>query len=618
MTSKSKFLLGLSVLGVLLLTFQNCAKQALEFVPTTQVYELPQYNFSAKICNDIRFYNQRGNKFVFVVDMSASNVGNWFYESIGNSKYYYFDPTKATDPEGSRFEAIRYFLDHCGGQSGLQFSVIGFSNTAGILTSAGAPALTCTNVEFTSPELAKTQLDYLKARQLSDDDWYLQWSKASNKYLTGQTPASLILGTTSYGSAVSCIENLLIKDLTSSTTIPADNYYVFFISDGYPEDKKGTGCNVASKTTEEKEACYRKSVSDSMTLIRTAAITKVKNLRVTGVYYGSDSGIPSVLDSLAKEGGTSGAVALESFSGEQTALCSLFVSQSALEYKPDSFLAVNLTAMRKNGKIVADSDMDGVDDETELAAGTNPEHPRSSGVSGVLDGICHRLGGIKKCKEKRTKVVCNPNQFNPVGLSDCDYKLLSLDQMNVGDWGIDTDKDGLLDFIEILKGTDPASPDMLGDPDGDGVITRDEIVRGTDPFVPDNTFPEFLMTLLETKYVPGINEVMCPAGHWNLETDRLLAVPTRAVQAFEGESSYLNHERNIHKIMVFYRSIAQNSSTPRNEYYSAWVDVLLEKGKAKSTDVNTNRVTETETETATASMDGLKQTDFKIIGLVEP
>jgi hypothetical protein len=617
-SSQRKFLFGLSVVAFLLITFQNCAQQGLEFVPQVQLYELPQYKFSAKICNDIRFFNQKGNKFLFIVDMSASNVGDWFYEEVGGTKFWYFNPTLATDPEGSRFEAIRYFIDHCGGQSGAQFSVIGFSNTAGILSSGSAPALACSNVGFVTPQVAKAQVDLLKARQTLDQNWFFQWSKEKNKYLTGSTPESLILGVTSYGSAMSCSEKILISDLTSSATIPADNYYVFFLSDGIPEDKKGTGCKLTAKTPEEKEACYLSSVSDSMQMIRTAAITKTKNLRFTGVYYGPDPTVPRVLDSVAKEGGTSGAVALKSFSGEQTALCSLFVSQSALEYKPDSFVAVDLTAMRKNGKIVADSDMDGVDDETEFAEGTDPQNPRSTGIPGVLDGICHRLGGVARCKEERSKVVCHPNQFNAVGLSDCDYKILGLDRRDVGSWGLDTDKDGMLDFIEIIKGSNPGVPDMMGDPDGDGWMTRDEIVRGTDPFVPDAAYPEYLMTLFKTVYVPGVNEVMCPAGYWKLDANRLLAAATVAVQSYEGESSYLNHEKNVHKVMVFYRSIAQNSSTPQNEYFAAWVDVLLEKSRSKTTNPNTNRVTDFETETATPSMEELKQTDFRLIGTVEP
>jgi len=599
-----RILIGAGLLSSLLLGFQNCAQQGLEYVDKSEAYQLPQFKFSASICNDIRFYNQSASKFVFIVDMSASNVGDWFYETVGTSKFYYFDPAKATDPQGSRFEAIRYFLENCGGQSGSQFSVIGFGNSAGTLATAGSPALSCDNVSFTTPAAAKTQLDYLKARQDADDDWYLQWSKATNKYLTTATPNSLILGVTSYTSAIKCAENLLIKDLTSTTAAPADNYFVFFLSDGVPQDKNGTGCALSTSTAAEKEACYLNSVYDSMTLVRTAAITKAKNLRFTGVHYGQDGVAPKVLDTIAKEGGTSGAVALRSFSGEQTALCSLFVSQSALEYKPESFIAVDLTASRKDGVIVADSDMDGVDDKTEEAEGTDPQNPRSTGVSGVLDGICQRLGGVTACQQKRASTVCNPNQFNSTGLTDCDYRILGLHQQNVGSWGVDTDKDGMLDFVEILKGTNPGSADMLGDPDGDGLVTRDEIVRGSDPFVPDAYLPEYLLSLFKVKYIQAAKDAVCPMGYWKMDSDRLLAVETSSVQSFEGSSSYLNHGQNEHKLMVFYRSVAQNSASPLNEYYSSWVDVFVEKRNGA--------------EVATPGLEELKSTDFRLIGEVQP
>lgn len=599
-----RILIGVSLLSGLVLGFQNCAKQGLEFVEKSEIYQLPQYKFTASICNDIRFFNQGASKFVFIIDMSASNVGDWFNETVGGKKFFYWDAAKATDPQGSRFDAVRYFLENCGGQVGSQFSVIGFGNTAGTLSSAGAPALSCDNVSFTTPDAAKTQLNYLKARQDSDDDWYLQWSKARNKYMTGATPNSLILGVTSYTSAIKCAEKLLYGDLTAPDAVPADNYFVFFISDGIPQDKSGTGCSLPNTSDAQKEACYLNNVYDSLTLVRTAAITKAKNLRFTGVYYGPDPTVPKVLDSIAKEGGTSGAVALRSFAGEQTALCSLFVSQSALEYKPESFVAVNLTASRKEGRIVADSDMDGVDDKTEENEGTDPQNPRSTGVPGVLDGVCRRLGGLAACQEKRSKVVCNPAQFNTTGLTDCDYRMLGLHSQNVGSWGIDTDKDGMLDFIEILKGTNPGAADMLGDPDGDGVITRDEIVRGSDPFIPDTNLPDYLLSLTKVNYVREAKDALCPMGYWKLDTDRLLAVSTSSVQSFEGSSSYLNHGHNEHKIMVFYRSVAQNSASPMNEYYSSWVDVFVE---------NKNGV-----EVATPGLEELKATDFRIIGEVQP
>lgn len=596
--------LVLSLLVCTVLSFQNCTNQRLEYVEKSELYMLPQLKFSASICNDIRFFNQNSSKFVFIVDMSASNVGDWFYETVGTSKYYYWDPTKATDPQGSRFEAIRYFLDNCGGQAGSQFSVIGFGNTAGILDSSSSPALACNNVSFTTPTAAKAQLDYLKARQDQDDDWYLQWSRAQNKYLTTATPNSLILGVTSYSSAIKCAETLLINDLTSATSAPADNYFVFFISDGIPQDKNGTGCALSSMTTAEKEACYLASVNNSMTMVRTAAITKAKNLRFTGVYYGLDTAIPKVLDTIAKEGGTSGAVALGSFSGEQTALCSLFVSQSALEYKPESFIAVNLTVSRRGGQIVADSDMDGVDDAAEEAEGTDPQNPRSSGVPGVLDGICHRLGGKVACDEKRTKTTCDPNQFNSMGLSDCDYRMLGLQFQNAGSWGVDTDRDGMLDLIEIIKGTNPAVADMVGDPDGDGIVNRDEIVRGSDPFTPDAFLPEYLLSLYKMNYVQAAKDAVCPMGYWKLEADRLVSVDTQPVQNFNGPSAFLNHTRNEHKIVVFYRSVAQNSSSSMNEYYSASLNVLFEKRQGR--------------EYATPSTEELKAADFQMIGEVSP
>lgn len=601
---RSLIFLGVAV--GLVVGFQNCAQQGLEKALKSEIYMLPELKLTASICNDIRFYNQKSSKFVFLVDMSASNVGDWFYETVGNQKFYYFDKNKATDINGSRFEAIRYFLNNCGEQSGDQFSVIGFSNTAGTLSSGSGAGLSCTYVGFGSSANAKAQLDYLKARQEQDQQWFFQWSKETNKYLSEPTPNSLIMGVTSYSSVLKCAENLLLTDLTSSTAKPADNYFVFFMSDGIPQDKNGTGCNVSNLSATQKEACYLGSITDSMTTMRTAAIARGKNMRFTGVFYGGGTGnsVPVAIDSISKMGGTNGGVALNSFSGQQSALCSLFVSQAALSYKPESLVAVNMTSIRKNGEMLSDSDMDGVDDESEILQGTDPQNPRSSGVSGVLDGICLRLGGVEECREKRASIVCSPNQMNTAGLSDCDFRMLGLQNLAKGDWGIDSDKDGMLDFVEIIKGSDPGSPDMLGDPDGDGVVTRDEIVNGTDPFVADLSIPNYLKSEYSLNFIDDQSQLQCPMGYWQISASRVMASPLLSVQSYEGTSSYFNHGQNEHKIFLFYKLVAQNSSTPKNEYYLTSVNVLIEK--------------EGKLELATPSLDTVNPHDFKLLGGVEP
>jgi hypothetical protein len=414
------------------------------------------------------------------------------------------------------------------------------------------------------------------------------------------------MGVTSYSSVLKCAESVLLTDLTSSSSIPADNYFVFFMSDGIPQDKNGTGCNMSSLSTAQKDACYLNGITDSMTTMRTAAIARGKNMRFTGVFYGggTENSVPVAIDSISKMGGTNGGVALNSFSGKQSALCGLFVSQAALSYKPESLIAVNMTSLRKNGKMLSDSDMDGVDDESEIVQGTDPQNPRSSDVSGVLDGICRHLGGLDECRKKRASVVCNPNQMNTVGLSDCDFRLLNLQNLANGEWGIDSDKDGMLDFVEVIKGSDPGIPDMFDDPDGDGVVTRDELVNGTDPFLADLSIPSYLKSEYSLSFIDDQSQLQCPMGFWQIQASRVMASSLLPVQSYSGSLSYLNHGQNEHTIFLFYKLVAQNSSTPKNEYYLSSVNVLIEK--------------KNKLELATPSLDVVNPQDFKFLGGVEP
>lgn len=608
MKKHKKILLYLILLGsFLILGFQNCAKQPLELYVPSKVYELPKLNLEASICHDNRFFNSSGAKFVFVIDMSASNVGDWISENKNGYDYFYWDKSKATDMAGDRFEAVKYFINNCGAMQGAEFAIIGFSNGAGGLTSPSSP-LSCNTVKFNQASAAIQQLDYLKSRQELDKNWFFQWDQTKNKYLNTPTPDSLVLGVTSYGSALSCAENLIFKEFTSSTATLADNYFLFFMSDGVPQDKYNTGCEVVGATKAQKENCYLESTQKPMAMTLSLSMAKAKNLKFSSVYYGADKTIPPILHAMASEGGSSEAIALASFSGDKGALCELFVSQSALEYKPESLSSINLTAFRKGGKIVADSDMDGVDDETEYLLGLDPSNPRSSGVSGVLDGICQRLGGIEKCREKRQQTNCNPNLFNKTGLSDCDYRILGLHHLTApdDDWGIDTDKDGVLDIVEIIRGTNPAVYDVSSDVDGDGIVARDELLRGSDVFSADQNIPEALLSLIKSEYVYSNTENQCPIGHWKISHDRILATPTVALWGHDHQLSHFNHNTNEHKILITYRSVAQNSAVGKHEYFMHLATVSLEFLKKEDKEI------------ATAYPEKIKPDDFIKIGEVSP
>lgn len=548
--------------------FQNCAQQPLEkVIIPPKPYEAPTLKVRSEFCPTAKKGSAGTSKFVFIVDLSASNFGNWKKETVGGRTLSYWDSTQASDINGARFEAIKSFVDTCGTSISDSFAVIGFSASAGALSGSN---FSCANVAFTDGSRLKVGLDAFKSRQQQDEAWYKQW--AHPNYLKQATPDNLIFRVTSYTSAATCLENLVVNDLNSGTS--GDRYNVFFISDGIPEDKLNTGCNISTLTPQQKEACYLDAVSQSMTFVKTAALSKGKQFTLGGIYYGTDSGIPSVLSSLSREGGVPDVTKIDSFDSDQNSICKLVVTQFTTEYRPDSYLITPLTTIRKSGMLQADSDVDGLTDEEEITLGSDPLQSRSM-VEGILDGICQRLGGSEKCLAKRQSISCTSSLINNANLSDCDSKVLALDKIpHEGDWGIDSDGDGFIDYLEIIKGLDPAKADLLLDPDGDGLTNKEEIIQGSDPFTPDNNLAHTLINQLTNEFKFDSFDPVCPLGAYATELDRMQVTPLLETPI---------HGADEHIVLIQVRYSPSNSLEAKKEYFGTYFKVQLQLDGKKET-----------------------------------
>ena len=556
-----------ALVPALLFGFQNCSQVKLEEIAgEIESLEAPSLAIKASYCPDSRTMPGDPSKYVFVIDMSSSNVGEWDRSS---SPFVYFDPSKGTDPKGDRFKAVEKFLATCGNQTGAQFAVIGFSNGAGLITGSGSSrALTCTNVSFGNAAKATQDLTNLYNGQEADRPWYEQWKHSTGKYLTAGAQQPPILAATSYRSALECASPLIVNDLTSGGPNLTERYHVFFISDGVPTDKieETTGCNQPSMSAAQKSQCHMDAIVEHTGFMRHAAFAKGKDLRIHAIFYGRQQ-VPVHIDAVAKEGGTSGVMQLDSFSQDQNVLCSLVIGQLSIDLRPDSLAAINMTSTRKNGMLQADSDMDGLTDLEETQLGYDPANPRSA-VPGVLDGICERLGGLSACQAKRSVTVCQPELYNKSGLTDCDVRMLGLHTLKATpDWGVDSDGDGILDFIEIVKGTDPSQNDLNRDPDSDGIITRAEIEKGTDPFTSDLLLPNYQLNNYQIKYSPLSDQNGCDYGRWEATVSRIQAGDTISVERMPSPVAYLNHAANEHVVIYSYRLTPQNSARPVSEFF---------------------------------------------------
>ncbi len=151
--------LGVASLVVITL-FHNCSRVNLKKAEVLLNSTSPTF-LSSHICPQAVQNPNDSSKYVFIIDLSASNFGDWVNRNGG----FYFDPSLATDPTKTRFAAIRNFINTCGAADpNARYSIIGISNSAGTLTTsnAGTPVLSCLNTSFGSSATALQDLSAWK------------------------------------------------------------------------------------------------------------------------------------------------------------------------------------------------------------------------------------------------------------------------------------------------------------------------------------------------------------------------------------------------------------------------------------------------------------------------
>lgn len=554
------------ILGAMTLVFQNCSDVRLvqpEY--SSQISQSP-FLMTASICPQTELKPAANTKFVFMIDMSVSNIGGWIHK-VGpqGQRMSYWDATQATDIDGTRFDYLNDFLTGCGAQLGNQFSIMGMSHTAGtIVMNGGKKSLAC-DPKFQGTAVATGIVNSFKTAQLEERPWYEQWT---NHHLTSSDWPG-VLGATSYNSALACSENLMSQEYISDAHLGTEFYHIFMVSDGVPNDGYQKGCNL--KPEAERKDCYLSGIVDTTSYLMQLGLAKNKTMRIHAISYGNaDNGSQSeYMDTIARYGNTGKAIELARVSDFSEALCKAVASQAAVDYQADFVMAINLTTLRRGGELRADSDMDGVSDQEESSKGFDPKNARSR-VLGVLDGICDRLGGVSACQQKRSQLNCQVNVQESTGLSDCDIRILGLDQMGKGPTpGLDSDGDGMPDLVEIVKGTDPAFPDMNDDPDTDGQATLAELLAGTDPFANEGVLSIADTSRIHTKYVGQVqDDPNCNYGAWRMDLEFVPVTPNLAVT--QVSPAAFSHGENTQVLFLFYRLNAINAQGEASRYFGTF------------------------------------------------
>lgn len=210
---------------------------------------------------------------------------------------------------------------------------------------------------------------------------------------------------------------------------------------------------------------------------------------------------------------------LSTFANLQTKIC---LNGSLSDYTVDATYVTNMSYVLSQSVIAPDSDSDGLSDEDEIRYGFSPVNRRST--SSVLDSTCLNLSGRSNCQHLVPACTGVPNKL---GLSDCDIKLLNLDMLyGHPNHGLDSDKDGIPDVLEMVRGLLPNVRDDNDDPDHDLRLNSREVLESTDALHADRAVDSY--AVMRTTVSQVNNSGNCAGGEeWLLESVRIPLVPVK-------------------------------------------------------------------------------------------
>lgn len=552
MIFKYKYLIVFTlILSAFVLPFQNCSK-----VPITAMSRPPdpipiaKMDINAQSCVNAKSLLPEKTKFVFIIDLSLSNLGDFYKSDLlfngrltTGKKYSFFSSELGTDPLGKRFDTLKNFIETCGSaDTDTEYSIIGFSDAAGSIKNSGPAKIFQCEPSFYKGSTAIDKINELKSVTEAEKVIYETFKEPYKQY-NAATVANLISKATNYVAATDCLSETIENDLMTSNS--AINYQVFFVSDGAAQ-AKSTGCESLGTVT-EKIKCYTDKMDESLNYTMKLASALLKNIRIHSIYYTKsglrDPNIENYMKYLSMVGQTRDPINLgnvtEATASGENPFCKLLSVDKSIIYKTNSIVGINKNRIQVGPLFKKDTDADGITDDLEDSMYFSDPNEARSMVPGVLDGVCKILGGRDACLQEKAKITCDPSLMNQFNMSDCDVRILKLDQFSINPnlAGIDSDNDNVPDYVEILKGLNPLTVDSNQDTDSDGLTNLEEISSGRDPFVPDqNSAPLLSFNLEFTDTIVG-----CDNGGWTYSLNSLTTTEGR------------------NELLFYFKTISQNS-----------------------------------------------------------
>jgi hypothetical protein len=411
-------------------------------------------------------------KLLFVVDESAS--------------------MDATDPDGTRTDALVEVVNAVFDVPGVEIGIIGFG--LGVTPHTEKCDVYGSNGD---DGIAGTPDDIARVNCRPG-------FAPPDQALLGALETGEAAGTTDFLGTLNSVIAFLADDMGQSDPLALQNarYAIIFLSDGLPDadgsfDPIGTCRDAADweragKTVDN--AGVVSAVGDLLEQIEELARQyDVRELTFNAAFAAAPQTQAPIkacgstfMRAMAKQGK---GVFRDFSSGE--AINFLFIDFTSFKriFAMKSFLAANLSAAPFSLAIgvdptvqsddptlargIIDSDADGLPDEQEKLIGTDPEQQDTDG-DGFSDLLEHRLTLSGLDPLDPTDADCGADvdkgDFDGDGLRDCEERFFGT---NVR--GYDTDNDGFGDGVEAMFGLNPAIDDTLFDVDFDGVRNSNEL-----------------------------------------------------------------------------------------------------------------------------------------------
>lgn len=248
-------------------------------------------------------------------------------------------------------------------------------------------------------------------------------------------------------------------------------------------------------------------------------------------------------------------------------------------YSLDGTLALSLGMIPDQYYWSRDSDFDGLSDKEEELYGFNPFLRRSSGK--ILDSLCLKYTNTNDCSN--LNLTCQ-NLNIGFGFTDCDAELAGLGQFDTNPQkGIDADRDGILDYIEILRGLNPLVYDSHKDPDNDKKSNLDEILSGGNPYYYEENFDSSFQPIYQFEKVTDPN---CSGEKWILKISHIPWLPSLET-IFDEDNSHsntnpfpLSSEKNDSLLLISIKLKPKDIKIETNRFY---VKLITLKKKTSST-----------------------------------